>query len=95
MRTNNEAIYVLKNECLKKDAKEHVIYVEGDLEEIWRRFGDSFGRSELAARAFLLISFTSDLRQITLVAEGDTAKFIRLDTVGRGSGKNQKSQMRL
>ena len=53
--------------------------LKNDLEEIWQRLEDRFGRPELAARAFL-----SDLRQIKQVSEGDTDKFIKLaDTVER------------
>ena len=79
VRNNDNAVYILKKECLKKDAKEHVQNIDDDLEEIWRRLEDRFGRPELAARAFL-----SDLKQITPVSEGDTTKFIRLaDTVER------------
>ena len=79
----------MKNECLKKDAKEHVQNIDDDLEEIWRRLEDRFGRPELAARAFL-----SDLKQITPVSEGDTTKFIKLvDTVERGFKGLQRINM--
>ena len=79
VKSNDDAVYILKNECLRKEAKEHVQNIDDDLEEIWRRLEDRFGRPELAARAFL-----SDLKQITPVSEGDTTKFIRLtDTVER------------
>ena len=89
VRSNDDAVYILKNECLKKDAKEHVQNIDDDLEEIWRRLEDRFGRPELAARAFL-----SDMKQITPVAEGDTTKFIKLvDTVERGFKGLQRINM--
>ena len=79
MKSRDEQIYILKNECLKKEAEEHVRNVDEDLEEIWKRLEDRFGRPELAARAFL-----TDLRQIKQVSEGDSTKFIKLaDTVER------------
>lgn len=73
VKNEDDEIYVLKTECLKKEAEEHVRNVDDSLKEIWKRLEDRFGRPELASRAFL-----SDLRQITQVAEGDNTKFIKL-----------------
>ena len=79
VKNEDDEIYVLKTECLKKEAEEHVRNVDDSLQEIWKRLEDRFGRPELASRAFL-----SDLRQITQVAEGDNMKFIKLvDVVER------------
>ena len=77
VNNNDDAVYILKNKCLKKDAKEHGQNIDNELEGIWRRLKDRFGRPELAARAFL-----SDLKQIKQISEGDRTKFINFaDTV--------------
>ena len=79
LKNDDDAIFVLKNECLEKNAKEHVRNIDDDLDEIWRRLDDRFGRPEITTRAIL-----ADLKQLSQVPEGDSFKFIKLaDTVER------------
>ena len=59
VKDDDEAIYVLKS-CLSKEALAHVKNVDDNLDEMWKRLEDRYGRTSLITRAIL-----ADIKQLT------------------------------
>ena len=67
-----EAVYVLKS-CLDKEALELVKNIDDNIENVWSRLEDRYGRVSLITRAILF-----DIKQLSPIQEGEGSKFVEL-----------------
>ena len=76
--SKDSAAYILKS-CLDKQAFEIIKNVDDDLNEMWTRLDERYGRSSKIVDAIML-----DIKQLKPVLDGDGSKFVDLvDTIER------------